>query len=773
MSPRKHPLCRIALLCALLGLLSLLPCLIFSHGQLLYYGDYLLQYIPFLQETRRMLLSGSYAWSWNTFLGDSFWGAYSYYTAANPFAYLALLFPDSLLLYGTLFSQLVKFALSGVCSFLYLRRFVRTDTTAAVGAVLYTFSGFTIINTNYYFFLDVIAVFPLLLLGIELVGEHRSTRSGLVLALAVFVNALVNYYFLISSFFLCLIYLILRFELLRRPEGGLRLLFRLTGYAGLGAGCAGALLLPSLWKILHTPKATGSLGSLYLGPYTISNLLERLRVFFMPIDNNVMHSFYPAGSWTSTAVYLPVFGVLLVLLFVWMHRRHWLTQALAVLTVCLFVPVLNSAFSLFSDAFYTRWLYGLVLLLDLATVWMLERRGTIPSAQLRRWFHISLTAVAVLSVPPAIAAVLYRLDIITPFERLYPIAESIRFFGLRGIALSFVLTAVNYILLAVIVYRPTIPSNTILAMVCLASVCSYAGYLVLYQSYHAFETNQYLHDLRNVTVSDQAEFTDRTDYSSDILNYGLFSNTPSVSSYHSLQNENSVQFAVAAGYSDTPTVVSFPCPDEDRGVIDTLLSVRRYIDVSDDPTAAVPEGFTLVSDKDGVKTYENDNTLPMGFCYDGYLTEEAVEQSSLSAAQCMLLGLVADEETAQTLSDTLPELETPDSFDLSDAADDRRSQCTSRFAGTSSGFSADITLDSDNYVFFSVPNDEGWHAAVNDEPTEIVTVNYGLCAIRCEAGNSTIEFTYHTPWLTAGAAVSALSVFIFVLLALRSRKKPV
>ena len=49
MSSRKHPLCRIALLCALLGLISLLPCLIGSHGQLLYYGDYLLQYIPFLR----------------------------------------------------------------------------------------------------------------------------------------------------------------------------------------------------------------------------------------------------------------------------------------------------------------------------------------------------------------------------------------------------------------------------------------------------------------------------------------------------------------------------------------------------------------------------------------------------------------------------------------------------------------------------------------------------------------------------------------------------
>lgn len=777
MSANRHPLCRTALLCAFVGLLCLLPCLIGSHGQLMHFGDYLLQYIPFLRETRRMLLSGSYAWSWNTFLGDSFYGAYSYYTVANPFAYLALLFPDSLLLYGTLAAQLVKFVLSGVFSFLYLKRFVRDDNTATIGALLYTFSGFTIINTNYYFFLEVIAVFPLLLLGIELVGEHRDRRSGLILALAVFVNAIVNYYFLISSFFLCAIYILFRFALLRRPRGGLRLLGRLFGFSALGAGCGGFLLLPAFWKILHTPKATGSLGSLYLHPYTRDNILERLRVFFMPIDNNIQHSFYDAGSWTSTAVYLAVFGALFVLLFILRNRRHWLTKALVLLFVFLLIPLLNGIFTLFSDFFYTRWLYGFVLLLDLATVLMLEKRATLPARLLKKWYGISLLIIAVLAVPPAVAAVLHRIGIDTPLNALYPIVESTRSFGLRGIALSFGLTAINYLLLACVLFRPHIRPNAVIAMVCAACVCNYAGYLILFNAYHAYEMTGYLHDLQALPVSDQTVFTDRTDYSSDILNAGLFAGTPSVSSYHSLQNENAVAFAVAVGYTESSTVVSFPRPKEQLSEIDTLLSVRRYVDVSESEESTAPEGFSLVSDENGVKTYENDNYLPMGFCYDGYLTQEAAENSNLTMAQCMLLGLVVDDRTAQAVSDILPELDvsqlSADSFDLTDTANARRTQSSSDFAGTSSGFTASITLDSANYVFFSVPNDEGWHATVNGQEADILTVNYGLCAVRCEAGDNAIVFTYHTPWLVAGCAVTAGCLLLtLVLVFFSKRRKP-
>ncbi|MGN1014908.1 MAG: YfhO family protein [Butyricicoccus sp.] len=763
---KQHPLLRTALLCILVGALCLLPCLIGSDGQLVYYGDYFRQYVPFLKETRRMLLSGSYAWSWNTFLGDGFYSSYSYYTVCNPFAYIALLFPDSLLLYGTLVAQLAKFAVSGIGCSLYLRRFVRDDTIAAIGAILYTFSGFTLINNNYFFFLDVIAVFPLVMLGVELIGERFDRRSFLTLTLAVFLHALVNYYFLVSSCLLVVIYLIFRFDLLRHPLRQCKLLLQLGGSAVLGACMAGFVLLPSFRRILHTPKATGTLGSLYLRPYSLNNLLERIRIFFMPIENNIQHAFYASGSWTSTAVYLSVFGAAFVLLFAVRNRRHWLTQTIAALLVVLLIPILNSAFSLFTDAFYTRWLYGLVLLLDLATVLVLQHRNAIRQTQLKHWFRIAILVTLVLSVPPAAVCTLEYFGISTPLSRIYSVGQSTIFAGMKGIALAFILTAVNYALLAVIIYRPRIRIQSVLALTCVGCVCNSVGYLCFYNYINADRLSGMQTELAAFTPSDATEYTFRTDSSADNQNLSLFLNTPSVSGYHSLQNENSVRFAVAAGYAEDSTAIVLSRPEQDSGALDTLLSVRYYTDLGNDPDAAVPEGFSLLSDEDGIRTYTNDNYLPFGFCYDGYITEETAESSSLSKAQLMLCGLVADEQTAETLSEIMPELELPQTFDLSDEADKRRAQSTSSFSGTSTGFTANITLKTANYVFFSVPNDVGWTATVNGKEADILTVNYGLCAVRCNRGINQIMFTYHTPWLTVGCAMSLIAALMMTFLAL-------
>lgn len=758
MPQTKTPLARIALLCALLGLLCLLPCIVPYQGQLVYYGDYLRQYVPFLLETKRMLRSGSLAWSWNTFLGDGFYGAYSYYTAVNPFAWLAMLFPDSLILYGTLLSQLVKFALSGVCCALYLRRFVRNDTVLAIGAILYTFSGFTIINNNYYFFLDVIAVFPLLLLGIELVGARRDVQSMLLLAFAVFLNAEINYYFFISSALLCLIYCIFRFAWYRHPVAALHLLLRLGISVLLGCGLAGFALLPSLWKILHTPKATGSLGGIYLRPYSVENMLERLRIFFMPIESNIQHAFYRCGSWTSTAVYLAVFGGVFVLLFLLQNRRHWLTKTIAALLVFLLIPVLNSVFTLFSDYSYTRWLYGLVLLLDLATAYMLERRHTIPSSQIARCFGISMGITAVLAVPPALVCLLTYFGISTPFSALYTVAQSTIYAGLKGVVIALALTLVNDVFLFIILFGRSSLRRT-LVFVCLASVINYAGYLLFYQYINTDRLQTMQAELQVLPVSDSDTYSYRTDSSAKNQNLSLFCNTPSVSGYHSLQNQNAVSFAIAAGYTDTSTTIVLDRPEADSGALDTLLSVRYYTDTGTDPEARVPEGFSLLSDENGVKTYENENYIPFGFCYDGYLTQEQAEQSALSKTQLMLSALIVDDAAAQTVSQLLPQANVTE-FSLENAAAARQAQCTTSFVGTSSGFTASITLDKANFVFFSVPNDAGWHATVNEKPVDILTVNYGLCAVRCDAGVSDIQFTYHTPWLVPGCVLTLLSLLL-------------
>ena len=101
---------------------------------------------------------------------------------------------------------------------------------------------------------------------------------------------------------------------------------------------------------------------------------------------------------------------------------------------------------------------------------------------------------------------------------------------------------------------------------------------------------------------------------------------------------------------------------------------------------------------------------------------------------------------------------------------DRRSMSCSSFSRDNSGFSATFTGDRERLVFFSVPWEGGWTATVNGEPAVIEKVNVGFMAVKVPAGTSEIRFTYETPGLKLGAAVSAAGVLILVLYLLLSRR---
>ena len=79
---------------------------------------------------------------------------------------------------------------------------------AIVGALTYAFSSFQSINLEFYHFHDIVAFFPLLLLGLDLLMDND--KGGKILfPIAVFINCVCNYYFFIievvfmSGYYVC------------------------------------------------------------------------------------------------------------------------------------------------------------------------------------------------------------------------------------------------------------------------------------------------------------------------------------------------------------------------------------------------------------------------------------------------------------------------------------------------------------------------------------------------------------------------------------------
>ena len=64
--------------------------MIWDRGYLIFLGDFNSQQIPFYHVAHRAIRSGQWGWNWQTDLGVSFIGSYSFYLLGSPFFWLTV-----------------------------------------------------------------------------------------------------------------------------------------------------------------------------------------------------------------------------------------------------------------------------------------------------------------------------------------------------------------------------------------------------------------------------------------------------------------------------------------------------------------------------------------------------------------------------------------------------------------------------------------------------------------------------------------------------------
>ena len=261
---------------ALLALFALAPAILPYGGRFVTRGDFIEQQLPFILETRRILRGGLNSYSFNTFLGAPAVGSYAFYTLGSVFVWPLALLPKALIPFGISVMAVLKHAVCALTSFCYLRRMIRDERLALLGCVLYAFSGFTVVNTQFYHFTEVIAFFPLILLGMEDAMGERPRRG--LLALFCGLNTLTNYYFMLSSALLAALYFVFRFFSADwKPRRTWQNVFALIFECGVGCALAGVLLCPAMLFMLSITRTGAGDTSLLTQTYTLGTLLERIR----------------------------------------------------------------------------------------------------------------------------------------------------------------------------------------------------------------------------------------------------------------------------------------------------------------------------------------------------------------------------------------------------------------------------------------------------------------------------------------------------------------
>lgn len=772
---------RAFLLALLMALALFLPFIVIGKGVFLYYGDFNVQQVPFYQMAHDSVRSGNIFWSWTTDLGANFIGSYTFYLLGSPFFWLTLPFPSAAVPYLMGPLLILKFACASATAYALLSRFVRPNY-AVLGGILYAFSGFSIYNVFFNHFHEAIIYFPLMLLALE--WYMKDNRRGWF-AVTVFLSAFSNYYFFIGQVFFILIYWFVRMS-----SGAwkctLPKFLWLAFEAVIGTAAAGVLLLPAFYAVIQNPRTDSIIAgwdALYYSKP--QRLFDILHSFFFPQDIPARENFFPDSDnkWASMSAWLPVFGCTGAIAY-FQSRKHkdWLHRMLIICFFCAVIPGLNAMFQLFNACYYARWYYMMVLMLVLATVLCFEEAETVP-VNWKRAFGWSFGITGFFALFLGFMPKSWKPDETTGKLTLGLAKLPIRFWIFVGIAvISLILAS-----LLVMLYRHDqhlFARWSIGVVACVSLV--YGWYLIgLGKANHNYSQDYILENAlggsEQISLPDDGE-TVRIDVYEGMDNLAMFWQRPTIQAFHSIVPGSVMEFYPSVGVQRGVG----SRPDTSHYALRSLLSVRWLFDYEEDPQTlsetdrqkkafmkssgtAMP-GWSYFDKQNGFLIYENNCYIPMGFTYDSYMTRTAYDELSESRRELVLLKtLVIPDEQENFVSRLLPQFR--EDIGVSYSKDSYMADCAARkataaqsFTRDNRGFTATISLEQENLVFFSVPYEKGWSATVNGQATEIVQANVGFMAVVCPAGEkNVIRFSYMTPGLIQGLWITIGSILLFVL----------
>lgn len=757
---------RVFFIAFLTSLCFLLPYMIFNGGPFLFFGDFDVQQVPFYILANRAIRTGDIFWSHLTDLGTNFIGSYSFSLITSPFFMLTLLLPEKWVPYSLGWLLALKFAFAAVTALAYLKLFVKNRNYAMIGALLYAFSGFQIYNIFFNNFHEAVVFFPLLLYGLERL--LRDGRKG-YFAIAVFINAFVNYFF----FFGEVVFLVLYF-LMRLFSSDWRLSFKrilcvaFESIVGVGLSCI--VLIPAVLIVSSNTRMESSLSGwymlLYLWPQRYAAIVH---CFFFPPDLPSRPNFFPEGNakWASLGAWLPLFSMSGLFAWIQSRKNDWLKYILNACIIIAMVPGLNQLFYAMNLDYYARWFYMFILMIVLATVKSLET----PKVDFIRGIRYSFVITLCIALP---------LGLLTQNKNgkevigLIPYPE--RFW--TNVAIAVGALVVLYVIYRFMRANQARFERALLLGVVLFSIIAANAYIVmgLMHSYDHVWLKENCIDNADSMKLEGTEIA-RVDIYDDgganqaLDNQAMFFHLPTIQAFHSVVPRSIMEFYPAVG---VPRDVGSR-PEINHIGLRSLLSVRWLL-ARDNVTEVDMEGFRFVEKRNSFSIFENENYIPMGFIYDKYVDKEGFEDTSESLRDRLLVkAIYLSDEQIKKYGKFYEKLDTSGYVDLSYDAlveDSAARRSTSAYSAVKDnrGFTFEMNSDKQTLAFFSIPYDEGFTATVNGKPVTIEKVNVGFMAVEIQPGKNVIRFDYFTPGLNEGIIITITSLVLVIAYLLIDRK---
>lgn len=260
----KRPLYIYVISLYIIGLLFFSSVLFTENFTIPLGGDFTQQQIQFYlngyDDWWRFFKTGHFPlWDTNTFLGVNNIGSNSFYYALNPFFLPILLFPRSFVMQGMSILMITKFVLAALTMRYYLKYLNVTENTSRIFGLIYAFSGWNVYYLWFNHFMEVAVMFPLVFLGIEKIFKEKQPYF-LILSLGVM--GLANYFFLVTTCMVGVLYAGFRFFQLWSKFDGAKTRLKIIGLGifgfAFGILLSGIAFFPGLSVALNSDRVTNA-----------------------------------------------------------------------------------------------------------------------------------------------------------------------------------------------------------------------------------------------------------------------------------------------------------------------------------------------------------------------------------------------------------------------------------------------------------------------------------------------------------------------------------
>ena len=446
------------------------------------------------------------------------------------------------------------------------------------------------------------------------------------------------------------------------------------------------------------------------------------------------------------------------------------------------VPFLNSAFYAFNTSYYARWFYMPILMMCLATVSLTEDDSVNWRSGYKWVLGITLAISLVIGFFPQEDTEHKGKYIFGLYSQSDDGMYAFRFWITCAVALlSLVILGM---LLKVLKTDRRAFYKGATACVCIISVI-YGNIFIACGRSHSYEIKEVMIDK---LIEGKVDLEKSDDYRIDVYdgvdNTSMYLGYPGINAFHSVVPASIFEFYDYIGVERSVG----SRPDTDQAAIRPLLSVKYLLNRKDEDAKKFLDennetkmpNYEYLKTDGGYYVYENKNYIPFGFSYNYYMSYAFCDEYSKSSRAAMMLKaiLLTDEqiEKYKDILDNIENLEMPPfggdetgtTLSQTDSAmeydcEQLRETAAYSFKRDNTGFTADVTRDKENLVFFSVPYDKGWSATVNGVPAEIEKVNAGFMAVKVGAGSSRIRFEYKTPGLVSGLEITGAAAILLLL----------